>query len=126
LFGSRAALNPLRVGGPTHVHGITQEDVAQAPTFAEVVGDVLSRLAGVIFVGQNAGYDRDFLAAELSGAPALAQLVLPQDISWQDFASRLSWPSDTRREASFLRTARAPQHRLAPRREPVRTWRRPG
>lgn len=61
-------INPLRDVGPTHVHGITQEDVAQAPTFAEVVGDVLSRLAGVMFVGHNARYDRDFLAAELSSA----------------------------------------------------------
>jgi DNA polymerase-3 subunit epsilon len=71
-------VNPLRDVGPTHVHGITQEDVAQAPTFAEVVGDVLSRLDGVIFVGHNARYDRDFLAAELSSAgiflPAIPSL----------------------------------------------------
>jgi len=71
-------VNPLRDVGPTHVHGITQEDVAHAPTFAEVVGDVLSRLAGVIFVGHNARYDRDFLAAELSSAgiflPAIPSL----------------------------------------------------
>jgi DNA polymerase-3 subunit epsilon len=71
-------INPMRDVGPTHVHGITQEDVAQAPTFAEVVGDVLSRLAGVIFVGHNARYDRDFIAAELSSAgiflPAIPSL----------------------------------------------------
>jgi DNA polymerase-3 subunit epsilon len=71
-------INPMRDVGPTHVHGIRQEDVAQAPTFAEVVGDVLARLAGVIFVGHNARYDRDFLAAELSGAgiflPAIPSL----------------------------------------------------
>jgi DNA polymerase-3 subunit epsilon len=71
-------VNPLRDVGPTHVHGITQEDVAHAPTFAEVVGDVLSRLAGVIFVAHNARYDRDFLSAELSSAgiflPAIPSL----------------------------------------------------
>lgn len=71
-------VNPLREVGPTHVHGITQEDVAYAPTFVEVVGDVLARLAGVIFVGHNARYDRDFLAAELSAAgiflPAIPSL----------------------------------------------------
>ena len=42
-------VNPLRDIGPTHVHGITQEDVEHAPLFTEVVGDVLARLAGVIF-----------------------------------------------------------------------------
>lgn len=71
-------LNPLRDVGPTHVHGISQEDVENAPTFTEVVGDVLARLAGVIFVGHNARYDRDFLAAELSAAgiflPAIPSL----------------------------------------------------
>jgi DNA polymerase-3 subunit epsilon len=71
-------VNPLRDVGPSHVHGITAEDVARAPTFAEVVGDVLARLAGVIFVGHNARYDRDFLAAELSAAgiflPAIPSL----------------------------------------------------
>jgi DNA polymerase-3 subunit epsilon len=71
-------VNPLRDIGPTHVHGITQEDVEHAPMFTEVVGDVLARLAGVIFVGHNARYDRDFLAAELSAAgiflPAIPSL----------------------------------------------------
>ena len=39
-------INPMRDVGPTHVHGITQEDVAHAPTFVEALGDVLARLAG--------------------------------------------------------------------------------
>jgi DNA polymerase III subunit epsilon len=60
------------------VHGITQEDVAHASTFVEALGDVLSRLAGVIFVGHNARYERDFLAAELTSAgiflPAIPSL----------------------------------------------------
>jgi DNA polymerase-3 subunit epsilon len=71
-------VNPLCDVGPSHVHGITQDDVAHAPTFNEVVGDVLARVAGVIFVGHNARYDRDFLAAELSAAgiflPAIPSL----------------------------------------------------
>jgi DNA polymerase III epsilon subunit-like protein len=71
-------INPMRDIGPTHVHGITQEDVAHAPTFVEALGDVLSRLAGVIFVGHNARYERDFLAAELTSAgiflPAIPSL----------------------------------------------------
>jgi DNA polymerase-3 subunit epsilon len=76
-------VNPLRDVGPTNVHGISQEDVENAPTFNEIVGDVLSRLDRVIFVGHNARYDRDFIAAELSAAgvfvpavPALCTLKL--------------------------------------------------
>jgi DNA polymerase-3 subunit epsilon len=71
-------INPMRDVGPTHVHGITQEDVEHAPTFVEALGDVLARLAGVIFVGHNARYERDFLAAELTSAgiflPAIPSL----------------------------------------------------
>ena len=71
-------VNPLRDVGPTHVHGISSEDVANAPTFNEIVGDVLSQLEGLIFVGHNARYDRDFIAAELSRAgvfvPAIPSL----------------------------------------------------
>ncbi len=50
--------------GPTHVHGITASDVAGAPTFPEIAGDVASRLQGAIFVSHNARFDRDFVAAE--------------------------------------------------------------
>ena len=64
-------INPMRDIGPTDRHGIAHEDVAHAPTFAEALGDVLSRLAGVIFVGHNARFDRDFLAAELTSAADL-------------------------------------------------------
>src|SRR6266540_2057530 len=76
-------VNPLRDVGPTHVHGITAEDVAEAPTFTEIVGDVLERLDGAILVAHNARFDHDFLAAELSMAgvfvpaiPCLCTLTL--------------------------------------------------
>ena len=59
-------VNPLRDVGPTHIHGITQDDVAAAPTFHEIVGDVLARLHDVVLVAHNAEFDRDFLAAELA------------------------------------------------------------
>jgi DNA polymerase-3 subunit epsilon len=63
---------------PTHVHGISADDVAKAPTFVEIAGDVLVGLNGLIFVGHNVLYDRDFLAAELSSSgiflPAIPSL----------------------------------------------------
>src|SRR4051812_34153162 len=41
----------------TAVHGIGDADVADAPTFAEVAGDVLALLDGAVFVGHNAEFD---------------------------------------------------------------------
>ena len=57
-------VNPGRDVGVTHVHGITASDVADAPTFAEINGDVASRLEGAVFVSHNARFDRGFIAAE--------------------------------------------------------------
>jgi len=48
------------------IHGIFEEDVAVAPTFHEIAGDVLDRLRDVVLVGHNVKYDEDFLSAELA------------------------------------------------------------
>ncbi|MEX0701400.1 MAG: exonuclease domain-containing protein [Planctomycetales bacterium] len=61
-------VNPFRDVGPTRIHGITATDVAQAPGFQEIVGDILERLQGAVFVAHNAAFDHAFLAAELSAA----------------------------------------------------------
>jgi DNA polymerase III epsilon subunit-like protein len=71
--GSRAdeyvtLVNPQRDVGAAYIHGVAQQDVDAAPTFDEVAGDVLARLAGLILVGHNVPYDLDFLGAELSAA----------------------------------------------------------
>jgi len=57
-------VNPERDVGPTHIHGITAQDVRDAPTFSDVSGDVAARLQGAIFVGHNVGFDSRFLTAE--------------------------------------------------------------
>jgi DNA polymerase III epsilon subunit family exonuclease len=59
-------VNPGREIGASHVHGITEDDVSSAPTFHEVVGDLLERLERVILVAHNAAYDLQFLSAELT------------------------------------------------------------
>jgi DNA polymerase III epsilon subunit-like protein len=61
-------VNPLRDVGPTYIHGITAEDVAQAPMFSEIVGDLLEMLDGAIMVAHNIRFDRSFLSAEFSAA----------------------------------------------------------
>ncbi len=57
-------VNPERDVGPTQVHGITAQDVRDAPTFGEVAGDVAAHLRGAIFVAHNVGFESRFLAAE--------------------------------------------------------------
>ncbi|HZL64726.1 MAG TPA: exonuclease domain-containing protein [Thermoleophilia bacterium] len=57
-------VNPERDVGPTHVHGIAARDVPEAPTFAELAGEVATRLQGAIFVGHNVAFDSRFVASE--------------------------------------------------------------
>jgi DNA polymerase III subunit epsilon len=45
--------------------GIQQEDVDDAPTFAEVAQELAARLEGRCLVGYNLAFDRSFLTAEL-------------------------------------------------------------
>lgn len=61
-------VNPGRDLGPTDVHGIRGRDLRGAPQFADVLGDVLERLAGRVVVAHNATFDCAFLIAELERA----------------------------------------------------------
>ncbi len=64
-------VNPLRNVGPTHIHGLTAQDVAQAPMFPEIIGDLLELLEGAVMVAHNIRFDREFLSVELSDAGVL-------------------------------------------------------
>jgi len=57
-------VNPNRDTGPTHIHGITAGLVWGAPTFEEIAGDVISRIAGAVVVGHNVTFDFGFLESE--------------------------------------------------------------
>lgn len=57
-------VNPERDLGPTEIHGVRGRDVLDAPRFADVVGDLCTRLGGRILVAHNVRFDRDFLTAE--------------------------------------------------------------
>jgi DNA polymerase-3 subunit epsilon len=76
-------LNPGRDMGATNVHGLSAADVRDAPTFADVVGDVAVRVHGAVLVGHNIRFDVGFLSAECRRAgfllppmPALCTLQL--------------------------------------------------
>ncbi len=57
-------VDPQGPVGPTHIHGIEQDDLRAAPRFAEVAARLLGLLRGRVLVGHNVGCDRAFLAAE--------------------------------------------------------------
>lgn len=57
-------INPQRDMGPSHLHGITAREAAQAPTFDEVAGEIAARLSGAIIVGHNGAFDARFLQYE--------------------------------------------------------------
>ncbi len=59
-------VNPERDLGPTSIHGITGRHVISAPTFAEVTGDILARLADAVLVGHNVRFDLTFVWAEFA------------------------------------------------------------
>lgn len=61
-------LNPEGPVGATHIHGITEADVAGAPVFGDVVAPLTQQLAGAAFVAHNADFDLGFVAAEFGRA----------------------------------------------------------
>jgi DNA polymerase III subunit epsilon len=67
-------VNPQRDVGPTRIHGLRARDVAAAPCFADVAGQVLGCLAGRVPIAHNLAFDLRFLDAELgrlgAGMPA--------------------------------------------------------
>lgn len=58
-------INPGRPMGCTFVHGITDADVADAPPFAAVAGDLVAVLAGCVVAAYNVYFDIGFLRDEL-------------------------------------------------------------
>jgi DNA polymerase III subunit epsilon len=60
--------NPEGRMGATHVHGITAEDVAEAPRFRDRVGEIVGLLRSRVLVAHNAVFDVAFLRAEFDRA----------------------------------------------------------
>jgi ATP-dependent Lhr-like helicase len=75
-------INPHQPTGPSHIHGITSADVADAPDFADVLNEIAEQLSGAIVVAHNAAFDLSFLAAEFErtgrSAPAWPMLCTMQ------------------------------------------------
>ena len=61
-------INPQRRLAATQYHGLTDLDVAEAPTFAQVASDVARYLSGAVVVAHNLAFEDGFLAAEFRRA----------------------------------------------------------
>ncbi|GLW69900.1 hypothetical protein Kpho02_21990 [Kitasatospora phosalacinea] len=59
-------VDPVGPVGPTHVHGIAQEDVLGAPRFRQIAPRLLELLAGRVLVGHHVTCDRAFLEREFA------------------------------------------------------------
>jgi DNA polymerase-3 subunit epsilon len=69
------------------VHGISNEDVADKPPFAEVAAEIVAALAGAIPAAYNAQFDRGFLLAEIERAGLRFPSPPPairSDVDWLD------------------------------------------
>lgn len=84
------------------IHGITDEDVADKPSFAEIAPELLERLANAIPAAYNATFDRAFLLAELERAgvrPTSPPPAVRREVDWVDpltFARELYKDEDSR------------------------------
>ena len=58
-------VNPTRPVAATEIHGITDADVVDAPTFKEIAGDLIAALSDCVVAAYNVYFDIKFLAYEL-------------------------------------------------------------
>lgn len=77
-------INPGRDLGATHIHGVSAQEVADAPEFRELIGDLSQRLAGAVLVAHNVQFDLGFLSCEFARSgcswprvAALCTMTLP-------------------------------------------------
>jgi DNA polymerase III subunit epsilon len=80
-------IDPGRDPGPTFIHHISADMLNGAPTFRDVVGEILARLDGTVVVAHHAPFEEGFLHAELARLgittaviPALCTLRLARSV----------------------------------------------
>lgn len=76
-------INPQRKVSGTEIHGITDEDVRDAPTFADAAPTIAAALSGRVLVAHNVYFDLRFLTSEFercglqTNLPHLCTMYLP-------------------------------------------------
>ena len=65
-------VNPRRPMAATEIHGITEQDVVDAPEFGEIAEDVVNALSGCVLAAYNVYFDMRFLDYEFNRAGVVA------------------------------------------------------
>jgi DNA polymerase-3 subunit epsilon len=69
------------------VHGISDDDVKDAPRFAQIAGEIAEALRGVVPAAYNASFDKSFVAAEVVRSGLLLDQLPPclrPEVEWVD------------------------------------------
>lgn len=67
-------INPRCPVKASDIHGITDRDVRNAPTFRDAMGEIKSALAGCVVAAYNASFDMQFLRSESKRAGHTAEV----------------------------------------------------
>jgi DNA polymerase III subunit epsilon len=66
------------------VHGISNADVKNAPTFAQLAEEIVAALSGSVPAAYNASFDRGFVLAELSRTRPELEASMSRSVTWLD------------------------------------------
>jgi DNA polymerase-3 subunit epsilon len=73
--------------GAREVHGISDDDVKDAPTFAQIAADIAEALRGTVPAAYNASFDKGFVAAELARSGLVLEAFpscMRAEVEWVD------------------------------------------
>lgn len=87
----RCLVNPQRPASAVEIHGITDDDLADAPTFRELAGTVAGLLRGRKVVAHNVEFDRAFLNREFAAAGSALHIPAAASVCTMD-QSRIYLP----------------------------------
>lgn len=65
--------------GNAHIHGISAEELASAPTFGDLADAIEQALSGAVYVGHGVRYDLQFLTAEMARLGRSFEIAFPID-----------------------------------------------
>jgi DNA polymerase-3 subunit epsilon len=103
-------VNPDRDLGPQEIHGITAAEARRAPSFAELAGQIVERLAGHAVVAHNLSFDAGFLTAEFGKLGHQVPVAGDRGLCTMQLAGHFL-PTAARSLQASRRAAGLPQHR---------------
>lgn len=93
-------VNPKARMGAEEVHGISHEEVQNAPTFEEIWSQLTRELEGRCVVGQNVRFDLGFLFSEISRFKQASKLASMTFVDNRELAHLIA-PGSNRRQRTI-------------------------